>query len=267
MSPGSSVKQITPAVGDYDGLAIMPEERLVYSVGHARGVDLWTRDIHTGSTKQLTSALGRNVYPSVTADGRYIVFASNHDGRDEIWRMDAEGGDPTRLTAGYFPDASPDGRWVVYQSQIGNRWALWRMPLQGGASQRLTEENELFDAQRPVVSPDSRLVACEFKDARRGRKGIAIIPIDGGPPVKTLGLQPRWNLIRWAGDGQAIAYTSRANEISILPLSGGSPRKLLSDADDITIFWFDLALDGSRIVYSAGRNVSELILVRGFERP
>jgi DNA-binding winged helix-turn-helix (wHTH) protein len=122
------------------------------------------------------------------------------------------------------------------------------LPLQGRISDEAGEQSadrlwraSLFSLVGGVVMLVS-LAACEFKDEGRGRKGVAIIPIEGGPPVQTFDLQPRWNLMRWTRDGQGIAYTSRANEISLFQLSGGSPRKILSEADDVTIFWFDLAM-------------------------
>src|SRR5258706_551880 len=60
---------------------------------------------------------GANWRPRVTPDGRYIVFCSTRSGRQNVWRIDFDGGNPTRLTSGEgegTPYVSPDGHWLYY---------------------------------------------------------------------------------------------------------------------------------------------------------
>ena len=58
------------------------------------------------------------MHPSVSADGRTVVFASDRDGAWNIWRMSIEGGPAKQLTYGLgetYPFCSPTGDWLVYQ--------------------------------------------------------------------------------------------------------------------------------------------------------
>ncbi|GAF96254.1 unnamed protein product, partial [marine sediment metagenome] len=48
-----------------------------------------------------------NVEPSWSADGSKIAFSSGHDGNLEIYVMDADGSNPTRLTNNPAEDKHP----------------------------------------------------------------------------------------------------------------------------------------------------------------
>src|SRR5262249_4104513 len=51
-----------------------------------------------------------------------VIFSSNRaDGRMEVYRARADGGDVKRLsfTGGTFSTVSPDGRWVQYRNDAG----------------------------------------------------------------------------------------------------------------------------------------------------
>ena len=51
-------------------------------------------------SKQLTADAFIDQQPSVSPDGRYVVFQSNRSGNRNIWRIDADGSDPKQLTDG-----------------------------------------------------------------------------------------------------------------------------------------------------------------------
>jgi Tol biopolymer transport system component len=64
-----------------------------------------------GERRRLTPETWADSYPVVTADGRYVVFASNRSGRQNIWRMERDGSDPVQLTTegGTFQLSLPTG--------------------------------------------------------------------------------------------------------------------------------------------------------------
>ena len=101
--------------------------------------------------------------PSISGDGRYIVFSSNRSGGAfHIWRMDASGANQVRLTYGsdeQFPHCSPDGDWVVYQGLVDGVAAVWKVPIDGGECVRLAGSNSMW----PSVSSDGRWVACSSR--------------------------------------------------------------------------------------------------------
>ena len=57
-----------------------PDGKLIYPVKAPVGGDLYLVDLIHGSRKQLTADAGDNVEPSVSPDGRYIVFMSDRTG-------------------------------------------------------------------------------------------------------------------------------------------------------------------------------------------
>src|SRR5205823_5636651 len=145
---------------------------------------------------QLTVNAGDNYTPATSPDGHFIVFASNRTGSLNIWRMDArDGSDPTQLTfsdGNSYPSVSSDGRWVFYDNQSSTKTTLWKVPMDGGHAVQITDKS----SRMPVVSSDGQFIACRYSEPGSG--GIAILTIDGGPPVKVLPIPtPDWQRIEW----------------------------------------------------------------------
>jgi TolB protein len=77
---------------------------------------------------QITWNLSRNFQPAWSPDGSKLAFVSNRDGTDEIYAMEADGTNQTRLTytTGMLaetlsPAWTPDGSGIVFTSnQTGN---------------------------------------------------------------------------------------------------------------------------------------------------
>lgn len=46
----------------------------------------------------LTNHPANDCYPSISKDGRKIVFVSDRDGNSEIYRMDSDGSNVVRIT-------------------------------------------------------------------------------------------------------------------------------------------------------------------------
>lgn len=103
----------------------------------------WDRDI------MLTDYIGTEYDPVWSADGRMIAFVSNHTGNDEIWTMDAEGGNHRQLTSNGWqwdkhPSFSPDGTQIVFYSNTSGARQIWTMNVDGG-SQRNISNNDSED--------------------------------------------------------------------------------------------------------------------------
>src|SRR5207344_3395222 len=85
---------------------------------------LWTRSLPKGTPKRLTSdEKNSELYPSFSADGKSIVYATwNDEDKGGIWKVSSSGGKGTKLTQkpGHYiqPHFSPDGKKIVY-NRIG----------------------------------------------------------------------------------------------------------------------------------------------------
>jgi hypothetical protein len=67
-----------------------------------------------GSERQITRDGADNSLGSFTPDGRRLIFSSARSGKQHLWELSLEGGEPAELTNGEGPDVSPvvspDGR-------------------------------------------------------------------------------------------------------------------------------------------------------------
>src|SRR5205085_6916082 len=143
-------------------------------------------------------------------------------GRQNVWRMDADGGNPLRLTAGESegsPYVSPDGRWVYYTNYAVSPAAIERVPIDGGAA---TVISGAYSADDPVISPDGRLVAYEHYDDANGFR-TAVIPAEGGAPPRLFDFHAYRGGVRWTPDSQSLVYVDDKLPANLWqqPLAGG----------------------------------------------
>jgi len=253
-----------------NGLEWTSTGHLIYSATEDNSRTLWVMDPDGSKQKQLTPAGYVDEHPTATADGRFIVFQSNRSGNSEIWRMNADGTGLFQVTNGgnnEQPSVSPDGKWVVYvsnQLRSGERLGtLWRVGLEGGAPQRLSDGL----AGWPRVSPDGKLIACEYLiQAGSPHTKLAFIPIAGGRPFELFDLPPavtfRYGL-RWTSDGAAVAYRDWVNGIWRQPMEGGAPQRLPGLPEE-KLFAYDWSPDGKQFAFTRGTEISDVVLMHNF---
>jgi len=245
-----------------DQVALSPDgSKIVYRTNASGASDIWIVNADGSNPQQLTANAGANVGPAVSPDGRHILFLSDRTGVANIWQMNIDGSDQKQLTNGNGeerPQYSPDGRWVVY-STIAESSSIWRIPSAGGEPVQLTEKA----AGVPTVSPDGKLVACLYEDDNAPVR-IALVPLEGGRPLKTLDYGVAPTILRWTPDGRAIAYVDPRDTLSNIvarPIDGGALKQLTNFKADRT-FSFDWSRDGSQLALSRGTQGSDVILIK-----
>lgn len=266
----SAAQQLTHGTIDrrdgYLGVSMTPDDELVY-VSDVNGKrDLWKVNSDGSGQVQLTDGPHRDFYPNVTPDGRYVVFESTREGAHSIWRVDADGRNPKRLTRGTYdaePVCSPDGKWVVYVAHEERRPPkLRKVSIDGGDSVSLTEEF----AMHPAFSPDGKVIAYYRMDTqKRERWDIVIIPAAGGAPVKTLPAPNNFgSVLLWAPASNALTYRDNSlTSLWRLPLDGSEPSRITTLRGE-HLYTFCYSRDGRRLAYASGPNVSDVILMTGF---
>jgi serine/threonine protein kinase len=246
-----------------------PDGRIVYVSNESGAADIWITDPDGKNRKQLTANKAANVSPVVTADGRYIVFVLWQEGKRNIWRMNLDGSNPVQLTSGLsdsFPSLSPDSRWVIYTAQDGAQPVLRRVSIDGGAPIKVTDQV----ATTSTVSPDGKSIAFtypESSDAYAPPNRIAVIPFEGGPPIKTFTVPQSGTGLTtihwWAHDGKSIYYTTTTNNVTniwSLPLDGGPPKQV-TDFRDMLLTGFAWSHDGKQLACTRGALMRDAILV------
>jgi Tol biopolymer transport system component len=156
-----------------------------------------------------------------------------------------------------YRELHPIGNWVIYDSYSTEATQqLWRVSINGGETQRLTD----FSATEPDVSPDGKFIACFFIDEGSGDKRwrIAIVPFDGGSPVKVFRHSSGRSIIdaspRGTPDGKGITFIDSVADISNLwlqPADGGKPKQL-TDYKQGFVFRREWTRDGKKLAMVRG---------------
>ncbi len=208
------------------GVAWTPDGRIVYTSMAGGSEAIWIMDADGKNRKQLSAGEGADFWPSVSTDGRYIVFTSEQQTRHRSpWRMDIDGSNRKQLSdrGGGGPQAT--GEWVFFGPAL-------KVPIDGGEPTRVTEER----VNRCAISPDEKLLACQFDPLDGAQARIKVISIDTGAVVNDF--EAKMELparIRWSVDGRSITYISRVEglrDIWSQPIEGGKPKSITNFKSD-----------------------------------
>jgi Tol biopolymer transport system component/DNA-binding winged helix-turn-helix (wHTH) protein len=261
-------KQITfDSAGRNDGwhgLAWTHDGRIVYAADDGEGRTLWIINAAGGKPKQLIPNGGLNSYPSITADGRYLVFESNRSGHFAVWRSDFDGGNMSQLTGEQMagqPSVSPDGKWILYNSNVESVGELFRIPIEGGEPFRMINK----PAGWAFVSPDSKLVACQLDT--NGKPKLAILSLESGELLKLFDVPRLANLrlgVHWTPDSKAVSYRDWVNGIWKQNLDGGQPQRLEGLPEE-RLFSYSWSPDGKLFAFARGTTTRDVVLIKGEE--
>ena len=176
-----------------------------------------------------------------------------------------DGGNLKQLTSSdgnSYPSCSQDNQWVVYDNQERARTTLWKVPINGGDAIQLTENN----TRMPVVSPDNQFIACRYS-LNNDVWDIAIIPFQGGAPVKLLHIPViQWQKIQWLADGRALTYIDNANgtgNIWSYDLASGQTKQL-TDFQSDRIFSYAWSPDFTQLACERGNTVRDVLILSNF---
>jgi len=244
-----SVERLRVPAGWYGNPALSPDgSRLILSRQTSPSAsDLWLVDLARGTSSRFTFGPGRVDRPVWSPDGTRIAYASDRNGRWDIFeKVVGSTGPETPIVASgsllKYPNAyTPDGRSLVFE-QIGERtgWDLWIASLGGDRALRplvATAYDESFSS----LTQDGRWLAFQSNEA--GRSEIYVQDFPGGTLRHQIshegGISPAWR-----ADGRAIAYiaaNNRANVVEVNPATGfaSGPIRSLPRRDDVITGTFD----------------------------
>ncbi len=118
-----------------------------------------------------------------------------------------------------LPSFSSDGRYLIYErfaAQKGSHEEIWAMPLFGGRKPFVVVQNPQFDVGMSALSPDGKWLA--YESAESGQREIYVVPFlhgSGKWEVSTGG--GTWP--RWRHDGKELFYLSPDNKIMSAEIS------------------------------------------------
>jgi TolB protein len=267
----SRATKITSGAGHYEDLTWTPDGRLLYASDANDFWNIWVMNADGSGKRQLTFDTHDKSSPSMSPDGRYILFTSYRNGASAVWRMDADGSNPKQLTFGsdeFGPYCTPDGKWVIFTSYTTeSAFALRKAPVEGGAPAPLSRG----DVRDGVVSPDGKYVACMMTEGRSSPSvkptKLAVISLADGAIRKLGVINPQQanggnTQLRWTPDSSGIVYADiGAGECNlwVQPLTGAAPRRL-TDFHGDQIFGFDFSRDG-RLAVLRGAVKHEIVRI------
>lgn len=205
---------------------------------------------------QVTSELGSENLPSLSPDGKMVVYSSYASGNWDLYLLRVGGENPINLTQDCtlrdtHPAFSPDGERIAFRSER-NGGGIFVMGATGESVRRLTDFG-----YNPAWSPtgDEILVATEGIWGPSGRETISQIwAVDtqtGATRRITEGdaVQPHWS-----PEGHRIAYWAvkgGQRDIWTIPAAGGEAVRVTSDpAIDWNPVW---SADGSYLYFCSDR--------------
>jgi len=127
-------------------------------------------------------------YPDINNNLIAFVYAG------DIWTVDSNGGDATRLTSHMgmelFPKISPDGNWIAFSGEYSGSRQVYVMPATGGTPKQLTYYNSVglmpprggFDNVVLDWTPDSKSILVRMNRTAFGERNGKYfkVGIDGG---------------------------------------------------------------------------------------
>ncbi len=126
------------------------------------GGDLWKAPAEGGTATRLTFSDGRESYPEISPDGSLIAFTGEYDGNADVFVMNINGGDITRLT--FHPGMDEVIGWNSTKNKImftsgrlsPSRYVKMFLISPDGTG---LEEMIMYDAARGSFSPDGSKIA------------------------------------------------------------------------------------------------------------
>jgi Tol biopolymer transport system component/DNA-binding winged helix-turn-helix (wHTH) protein len=106
---------------------------------------VWVISSTGGAPRALVKDQFENLVPSWSHDGKWLYFSSPRSGKDQVWKVPADGGTPVQVThdGGFAALESIDGVTLYFAKSRYDNPEIWQMPASGGV------ETPLSGALRP----------------------------------------------------------------------------------------------------------------------
>jgi len=214
--------------------------------------EIYTRDLKTGITRNLTTNGSDDWAPRPSFDGRFICFTSERNDLREalyyeyfsdIFIMEKDGRFQLSLTTTennngnpcIAPGSTEENGKIYFDSNREGRYEIYRMDFRGGNLTRLTFNPGADDIQ-PVVSPNGDKLV--FASNRNGNFDLFMMNSDGSAEQRLTSNSANDTDAEFSPDGSKILFHSERNgnfdifQIDLnRQISEASPADVISEID------------------------------------
>jgi Tol biopolymer transport system component len=212
-APAWTPGKITDNETFYESISLAQSANVLLAVERKTTADIWISPLADGSQpKQITNTAssGRGGVCWMP-DGR-INYHARVSGRDEIWTMNAEGGNAKSLTpnshGNFWPSAPANGSYMAFMSRRTGALHVWRLETESANQVQLTSGT---DEQFPEVTADGKWVYYVSWDSGAGT--IWKVSINGGPAQQVVNESSLYPQL--SPDGKLLAYVGFDNEMPV----------------------------------------------------
>jgi len=219
-----------------------------------------------GATREIWSSVHLRIVgePTIAPDGRRVAFSVEDSGRTLLYIMDNDGSQVRVLTDSLAlrgnPAWAPDGQSIVSAVIRDGEPRLTRIFLNGDAPLPLVSEYSID----PVWSPDGRFVVYSGADVGTTFP-LRAAAADGRPyPLPNVMLTRGARRVVFFRDPQTLVILGGEivhKNFSLLDLRTGTQRIVAELPGDFVTRDFDIAADGSAIVFDRVQVNSDLALI------
>jgi Tol biopolymer transport system component len=217
---------------------------------------IFTMAADGGGERRLTEVEGAaeeslffQIDPAWSPDGARIAFASGRSGTSDIYVMNADGTETTRLTSTDENDAHPtwsaDARTIAF-TRAGD---IYAMSADGSSPRRISDV--LVEESDPAWSPDGNWIAYVRRTPGTVVQEVWVMRPDGSGRRALTRQNGRAFTPAWSPDSTRIVFSTNAEsevyELFTIGIDGKGLRSVVPTAgDNFEPSW---SPDGSRIAY------------------
>jgi TolB protein len=174
-----------------------------------------------------------------------IVF----DNHDDVWTINADGTNLTRLTESpgfdFDPSWSPDGARIAFRKERSGETEIWLMNADG------TDQRRLTAGLSPTWSPDGSWIACAGPS---GTSGVLTLIRPDGTRLRQLPHTEGGEYPTWSPDGTRIAFNSNLTGDHVMYIAEADGSNVV-DLSEVGEGWqVDWSPDGRRILFTSHRD-------------
>ncbi len=251
--------------------AWMPGGNLLLEGDYAGAGALGILDAQRLTVRPILTGAQQGWMPTVCANGEDVYYrARSSTGKgDAIWRSDVRGAKPVEVRTPLEWATLSCAKDVLYaEFNSLDRIGIWRLPRNGGDAVRLSTHKALW----PQLSPDGRWVACFYSNSDKPNdrmpENIAILPADGGEPVRMFPLPPSADEkpgLAWNAESTGLYFVQNrkgASGIWFQPIEGGEASRVV-DFPGEQILHFAWSPDWKQLVVSRAVVGQDVVLLEG----